>query len=48
MIKTKTVFYDKIEAFVTMNHPYEVPEIVMLPITGGLEKYFKWIEGICT
>jgi periplasmic divalent cation tolerance protein len=48
MIKTKTVFYDKIEDFVTMNHPYEVPEIVMLPITGGLEKYFKWIEGICT
>ncbi|MCW1304657.1 MAG: divalent-cation tolerance protein CutA [Candidatus Parvarchaeota archaeon] len=25
-------------------HPYEVPEIIMLPIIDGLEEYLDWIE----
>jgi periplasmic divalent cation tolerance protein len=25
-------------------HPYEVPEIIALPIIGGDESYLKWIE----
>ncbi len=24
-------------------HPYEVPEVIGLPITGGSEKYIDWI-----
>ena len=48
MIKTRKASYARIEDFVTLNHPYEVPEIVMLPINAGLERYFKWIDGICT
>ena len=24
-------------------HPYEVPEIIFLPVTGGLPEYLRWI-----
>lgn len=26
-------------------HPYQVPEIIALPITRGLEDYLDWIRG---
>lgn len=29
-------------------HPYEVPEIVVLPIEGGLAPYLDWIEDSVT
>jgi len=25
-------------------HPYELPEFVILPISGGSRRYLKWIE----
>ncbi|GAB6947095.1 divalent-cation tolerance protein CutA [Vulcanisaeta sp. JCM 16161] len=25
-------------------HPYKVPEIIALPIIGGLNEYLKWID----
>jgi periplasmic divalent cation tolerance protein len=25
-------------------HPYELPEIIMLPIVGGLADYMTWIN----
>jgi periplasmic divalent cation tolerance protein len=25
-------------------HPYELPELVATPITGGSEAYLKWVE----
>ena len=27
-------------------HPYEVPEIIALPIVAGLEAYLGWIEEV--
>ncbi len=26
-------------------HPYQVPEVVALPIEGGNEKYLEWLAG---
>lgn len=26
-------------------HPYEVPEILALPVESGLPEYLKWVEG---
>jgi periplasmic divalent cation tolerance protein len=46
-IKTKTKLFDKVAAVIGENHTYEVPEIVQLPITGGLPEYLNWIED-CT
>ena len=29
-------------------HPYEVPEIVALPVAGGLPDYLRWVTENCT
>lgn len=26
-------------------HPYEVPELLVLPVAGGLPAYLAWVEG---
>ena len=44
LIKTKTVLYDDLSAAIRENHEYEVPEIIRLPITGGLPEYLSWIS----
>ncbi len=47
LIKTKTSLYNGIEDFISKNHPYEVPEILMVPAARGLEKYLNWIGTVC-
>ena len=29
-------------------HPYEVPEIVFVPISGGLPEYLRWVAENCS
>ena len=43
-IKSRASFFGKIVAVIRENHPYEVPEIIQLPITDGLPEYFNWIK----
>ena len=43
LIKTKTEVYPKVEALIKKNHPYEVPEIVALPIVAGSAQYLAWV-----
>ena len=45
LIKTKTSAYKKLEKVLLENHPYEVPEIVCLPITQGSKRYLDWIDA---
>jgi periplasmic divalent cation tolerance protein len=28
-------------------HPYEVPEIIFVPIVGGLPEYVRWVADNC-
>jgi periplasmic divalent cation tolerance protein len=28
-------------------HPYEVPEILRIPVTGGWPEYLAWVAGQC-
>ena len=28
-------------------HPYEVPEIIALPVTRGLPEYLRWVSESC-
>ena len=42
-IKTTTQGYDAVEALLRALHPYELPEIIAIPITGGLTPYLRWI-----
>ncbi|MCL2391576.1 MAG: divalent-cation tolerance protein CutA [Oscillospiraceae bacterium] len=44
LIKSKSVLYERLQTAIWRNHPYKVPEIIQLPITGGLPAYMKWID----
>jgi len=43
-IKTTEACYHDLEAHILEHHSYDVPEIIMLPITGGLSGYLEWIN----
>lgn len=44
LIKTQMSNYKKLEKTLLENHPYEVPEIICLPITKGSRSYLDWIS----
>ena len=46
LIKAKAALYKEIEAFISRNHSYEVPEIIELPIRNGLGNFFNWIDEV--
>ena len=43
LIKTTTATYPALEAAIRERHPYEVPEIIALPISAGLPAYLNWV-----
>ncbi len=43
---THSVFDGEFQAVVRSLHPYEVPEIIALPIVSGSDAYLQWIEGV--
>jgi periplasmic divalent cation tolerance protein len=43
LIKTCGVLYPEVEAFIRAHHPYEVPEVIALPVAGGLASYLAWV-----
>lgn len=44
-IKTRADLYPRLEAAIRARHPYELPEIVAVPITHGLSAYLDWIAA---
>jgi periplasmic divalent cation tolerance protein len=45
MIKTRAAIYDDVEAAIKSLHPYELPEIVAVPIVRGLSDFLEWISA---
>lgn len=45
LIKTAEDRYPELEAAIRANHPYELPEIIAVPITHGLPAYLHWVES---
>jgi periplasmic divalent cation tolerance protein len=45
LIKTRAAIYDDVEAAIKSVHPYELPEIVAVPIEVGLPGYLEWINA---
>lgn len=43
LIKTTAARYAALEAAIRAGHPYELPEIIAVPIAGGLPGYLGWI-----
>jgi periplasmic divalent cation tolerance protein len=44
IIKTSQAIYKETINRIVQIHPYEVPEIVVLPIKDGHQPYLKWIN----
>lgn len=43
IIKTQRDRYAAVEAAIQARHPYELPEIIAVPIIDGLAPYLQWI-----
>lgn len=45
LIKTRAALYAEVERAIRAGHPYDVPEIVAVPITQGLAAYLEWVAA---
>ena len=45
LIKTRAQRYAEVEAAIRRLHPYELPEIVAVPVVRGLDEYLEWVAG---
>jgi periplasmic divalent cation tolerance protein len=43
-VKTTRDKYPDVERTIMDHHPYELPEIIQVPIAGGLPAYLQWIS----
>lgn len=43
LIKTTAERYAALEAYLTEHHPYQLPEIIALPVAQGLAGYLEWV-----
>ena len=39
----QSAFQDKLRSL----HPYEVPEIIFVPVTSGIPEYLRWVAENC-
>ena len=44
IIKTTQQRFDELRAWVVANHPYDLPEIISLPLSDGLSDYIEWVK----
>ena len=42
--KTAAAAYQAVENAILDSHPYELPEIISIPINNGLANYLSWID----
>ena len=40
----QSAFQDKLRSL----HPYDVPEIIFVPVAGGLPEYLQWVAENCS
>lgn len=45
LIKATAANYPALEQRIAELHPYELPEIIALPITRGLPAYLNWLQN---
>ncbi|THF65129.1 divalent-cation tolerance protein CutA [Pseudothauera rhizosphaerae] len=45
LIKTTSAHYAAVEAAIRLAHPYELPEIVAVPVERGLPGYLAWVAA---
>ena len=45
IIKTSAARFERLRRTVVQYHPYEVPEVIALPITAGHLPYLRWLSA---
>jgi periplasmic divalent cation tolerance protein len=43
LIKTRQSLYPRVEQAIQRLHPYEVPEVIAVPLAAGLPAYLEWV-----
>ncbi|MDX9858133.1 MAG: divalent-cation tolerance protein CutA [candidate division Zixibacteria bacterium] len=44
LVKTTQDRFPELMAWVKENHPYDVPEVISVPLAGGLPEYVAWVK----
>ncbi|UCC56393.1 MAG: divalent-cation tolerance protein CutA [Gammaproteobacteria bacterium] len=44
LIKTHSAVFDTLQDTIKKLHPYELPEVIAVPIKDGLPEYLDWIS----
>ena len=45
LIKTTPARYEALELRLKALHPYEIPEIIAVPVVGGSSQYLAWLHA---
>ena len=45
LLKTRAERWDALKAALPSLHPYEVPELILVPIIGGHQPYLDWLAA---
>jgi len=45
LLKSRAELYPELEAELKAQHPYEVPEILAVPVSAGNPSYFAWLRS---
>ncbi len=44
VIKTSRVLFDTLRHWIEKEHPYDVPEVIALPVVDGAPNYLNWLR----
>lgn len=45
IIKTEKAQFEELEKLILTSHPYELPELIAVPINAGNKAYLDWISA---
>jgi periplasmic divalent cation tolerance protein len=45
LLKTDATKWEALAAAIRQRHPYDVPELLALPVQRGLDEYLSWLAG---
>ncbi len=48
LIKTVSPLFQALESYICRHHPYDVPEIIAIPIARGSQAYLDWLHTSLT
>ena len=47
IIKCRTSQSNAVYHWLLLHHPYEVPEILVIPVSAGHHSYINWMKTVC-